>query len=112
MSKKFNSHSIRQGDILVRKIKPIDIEPEAAEIPRDRDSVVLAYGEVSGHRHRIDELDVALWECSNVKILTVGDGGATLAHEEHSSLLLDEGTYEVLYQYEYQPSGELRQVID
>ncbi len=44
---------IRQGDVLLVPVKSLPIG--AKEIPLDKGRIVLAYGEVTGHAHAIDD---------------------------------------------------------
>lgn len=115
---------IRQGDVMVFAIDalPDNLKP----VPRDYSAVgptplpqgrvVLAYGEVTGHAHAIADPDVMLLEGEglNARFLQVlNDGGATLAHEEHSAIFLPAGTYRVVRQREHDlASGEVRLVAD
>lgn len=102
----------RQGDVLIRE--RIDDMPEAmTEIPRDGGSVILAYGEVTGHSHKIMERDVTFWlpeGSSDVRIIDAPNG-ATVQHDEHDPIVLPAGRYDVFIQTEYSPQ-EIRQVVD
>lgn len=108
-----------QGDIIlelvadVESAAPINIDPDKA--------VVLARGEVTGHRHafyagavmfRDDALarDVpAQLYLGHVKIAE--KDGADLKHEEHGTIHLPKGTYRVRRQREFD-AGEARIVAD
>ncbi|MFX8266536.1 hypothetical protein ABTL47_19615, partial [Acinetobacter baumannii] len=83
--------------------------------------VILAHGEVTGHAHAIGAPKVALFMAEDPaglaprRFLLVGDGegsaGAELKHEEHGTIALADGAYEVVIQREYHPE-EIRQVVD
>lgn len=67
---------------------------------RETDEKVLAYGEVTGHAHRID----------TGQLMTVGDTmyvwverSARLTHEEHHTIELPPGAWQVVRQREYTP---------
>jgi hypothetical protein len=100
----------RQGDVFLRRV---DSLPEGLEVvPRDRGRVVLAYGEVTGHAHAITDADATLYvdEATGQRYLLAKEG-VDLVHEEHSTIAVDRGVYEVVGQREYAP-GEIRRVAD
>ena len=91
----------------------------ASEIPSNAKredtsaGVVLAYGEVTGHAHRICEGSVEMWSADKLRFMVVGEEGATLSHEEHGPMRIEPGTYEVRIQKVYDPFTELsRNVAD
>lgn len=102
----------RQGDVLLRRVKAIPAEAKAN--PRDNGQVILAYGEVTGHAHRIADPDA-----TGAVLLSVGESatflrltkGAELVHQEHATIDLPAGAYEVVRQREYTPE-EIRRVAD
>ena len=104
----------RQGDVC---IIPIDKMPAGlTPVARDNGRVILAYGEVTGHAHALVEREVDLFapgEASIMaeKFLRIGGGGAALTHEEHATIMLPPGEYEVRQQREYSPA-ELTRVLD
>ncbi len=108
-----------QGDIILERVA--DATPtEAINIDPDN-AVVLARGEVTGHRHafysgavmfRDDALarDVpAALYLGHIKI--ADKAGAVLKHEEHDAIQLPAGTYRVRRQREFD-AGEIRIVAD
>lgn len=99
----------RQGDVLIEKCDAI---PANAKPQDDKDRVVLAYGEVTGHAHA--------FYGANVTRYLADEGGGTfirvkkaakLKHEEHSTINVPPGDYRVIRQREYSPE-EIRQVAD
>lgn len=91
----------------------------AASLPKDAvredtsQGVVLAYGEVTGHAHRIVAGEVEMWTADKLRFMVVGDEGATLNHEEHGPMELEPGIYEVRIQQVFDPFTELsRNVAD
>lgn len=106
-----------QGDILLERIddivapenvKPINVHPDGA--------VVLAEGEVTGHRHAFYENAVMFRDDGLARDVPtdlylghvkVGAGGAELKHEEHATIKLEEGLYRVRRQREATDSGTL-----
>ena len=96
----------RHGDVLLADV------PEVPEGARRRPDLVLAYGEATGHSHRIEPHDSAeLYELDNVLYLRVSGPAATLVHEEHAPIALHSGSYRVWRQREYTPR-EIRVVVD
>lgn len=104
---------VRQGDVLIRRVKsiPANVEP----IARENGRVVLAHGEVTGHAHAIAKPNAALFRdpaLAAVFLLVTGDEPALLEHEEHSTIALAPGSYEVIRQREYVAPEIERQVAD
>lgn len=109
----------RQGDVL---IIPTDRVPErgAKEIQTTKERVVLAYGEVTGHAHAFYNSRVKLFHdaalerayTGTIGLLVVKDGKAELRHEEHHTIEIPAGTYEVRRQREYSALDEERLVAD
>jgi hypothetical protein len=108
-----------QGDIILERVadaapsEPINVDPDGA--------VVLARGEVTGHRHafyggavmfRDDALARDLPPQLYLGHIKIADrGGATLKHEEHDAIKLPKGTYRVRRQREWD-AGAARIVAD
>jgi hypothetical protein len=71
-------YPIRQGDVY---LAPVSSLPEKMKVlNRDRDRVVLAYGEVTGHAHAIHEGGCALLEAED---------GARFLHVDDVELRID-----------------------
>jgi len=99
----------RQGDVL---LVPVNTAPKKVKkVERDNDRVILAYGEVTGHAHAILDKSVSLNETPTKKRFLDAPDGATLTHEEHGTVILPSGVYEVKRQQEYSPE-EIRDVAD
>lgn len=102
---------VRQGDVfLVRSAMPKKIKP----VERDNGRVVLAYGEVTGHAHVLTAPEAELFTAEdNRRFLRIMDGAyPTLTHEEHGTIALEPGTYEVRIQREWTDQDEPRAVLD
>lgn len=97
----------RQGDVLIAVVDTIP-----ADAVR-RPDVVLAEGEITGHRHRIqDETTAELWTAlDGLLYLKVIAETATLVHDEHGPITLQRGLYRVWRQREYTPQA-FRTVYD
>ena len=98
----------RQGDVLIIRT---NTKPSGTEIKRDKDRIVLAYGEVTGHAHAILERDAVLWDNGKgVRILAAKEP-LKLQHEEHATIVIPPGNYRVIQQREYSPEA-IRNVQD
>ncbi len=112
MTKSQQQKVYRQGDVLIVAVEslPAKLDPVA----RDKGRVVLAYGEVTGHAHAIKAKGAALFrdpKLAAIFMLVSADGPVALEHEEHDTITLPPGNYEVRHQREYAP-GEIRRVAD
>lgn len=113
MSKKFLA---RQGDVMVRQVDPVTHtklqevwESGLAKVtPRDNNRVVLAYGEVTGHAHAFHSPKVAMFRADGLGGTYIKvDETAELVHEEHDTITVPPGLYEVVRQREYDDSQEI-----
>jgi hypothetical protein len=100
----------RQGDVLLIAVDAIPAR--AVPVARDQGEVVLAYGEVTGHRHAIAEPHAELLTLPDEEIerrfLRIVGEQAQLTHEEHDSITLPPGSYQVVRQREYVPPASSR----
>lgn len=98
----------RHGDLLIRRISelPTNIRPT--------NTTVLAEGEVTGHKHRLVGGQAQVFENEqSQKYFTVSQSPAELVHEEHNKIVIEEGTYVVVQEREFNPFEEaVRQVTD
>ena len=108
--KKFQA---RQGDVFIQEVDEI---PQGLK-PKERvnGDIILAYGEVTNHAHRIKDKKIRWFEGRNETetYLDNSDGNvAMLTHEEHSKVELPSGKkYIAIRQREYDELGE-RMVAD
>jgi hypothetical protein len=108
-----NAEVFRQGDVLLVRIDDIPTDATTCKVNGD---VILAYGEVTGHAHRIAP-DKAMpfakggvWSPTAERFIQALEG-AELTHEEHATIALPPGNYRVIQQREYSPE-EIRNVAD
>lgn len=101
----------RQGDVL---ITPLNSNYSATKDDKVVSSGVLAYGEVTGHAHRIVKGQAELYQTiAGLMFLKVLSEFATLGHEEHEDINLPMGDYEVKQQREFDWfTEEVRRVAD
>ena len=89
---------IRQGDVLIELSKV----PEGS---KKLDHLILAHGEVTGHKHQVVEGEADLYESEGVLYLSVKSETAVIGHEEHKAQTLPQGDYKIMIQKEYEPGG-------
>lgn len=128
---------VRQGDVLVTPVKrPVDPTDIGKLIEdNDKNRIVLAYGEVTGHAHAFYpsmdvrekvtkkvEKPVQLFALNNIskysdstlpdqRLLRLNTR-ALLRHEEHHGIRLPAGDYIVTHQHEGDELEEMRRVAD
>jgi hypothetical protein len=88
----------RQGDLLIKKINKL---PKKL---KKRDSDIILEGEVTGHSHRI--LNGTIYERGWVgpgSLFIEAKENTQIIHEEHQSIEIPAGIYEVIRQREYDP---------
>ena len=111
----------RQGDVFVMRI-PMRARAAAEPVGIDQTHIVLAYGETTGHAHRVIPAVAATREGRNyppVQAFEEPDGqrylivdeACVLTHEEHGPIAIEPGCYRVVIQREYTPEG-VRSVRD
>lgn len=101
----------RQGDVVLLRTDNTDIPEGFTEEKPGENGIVLKFGSATGHMHRIVKGAQLLKAASGNDLLVVGEHGADLIHEEHATIPLPSGNYEVLQQREYTPE-EIRAVMD
>ena len=89
---------IRHGDVQIIKIKEMPTEIKSLGNRKE-----LAYGEVTGHAHRIDLGE--LFETKNGELYLQIKELAKLSHEEHKTIILEPGCYRVGIKRKYLPNG-------
>ncbi len=104
----------RHGDLLLKEVKAL---PKGLKLKKDN---ILALGEVTGHHHKLmptkqdfaDSLKTYLDELTgNVFFSTQTE--VKLTHQEHKTLTIEKGHYEVIIEREYDPfTKNISQVID
>jgi hypothetical protein len=102
----------RQGDVLI--IPVAQMPAGLKKLAREDGRVVLAHGEVTGHAHAIADKRAALFRDPKLAAIfmhVTGDAPVALEHEEHGTIAIPPGDYEVRRQREYSPE-EIRNVAD
>ena len=102
--------AIRQGDVL---LFPVSKLPEGAKEVEVKGDVILAYGEVTGHAHRIKQTEkpsARVFDLGAERYLQIAEKVA-LEHEEHCAIFLDRGIYKQAFQFE-EKRAEVQRVAD
>ena len=95
----------RQGDVLIRRVESL---PKGAQDVTRQGRIVLAFGEATGHAHALAEGAAREFTFADAnetvrRFLRVVSEQAEVRHEEHTSIPLPPGIYEVILQREYSP---------
>lgn len=98
--------SIRQGDVLLRPVDKIQGELDC------KNEKILAYGEVTGHKHVLRGENTKFFRHNNQVLVEVGDMEAELIHDEHQQLHIPKGLYQVVIQREWSLHQQVQQVTD
>jgi len=103
---------LQQGDVLLQEIKALP-EGVTPVKPRNDGRHILAEGEEHGHAHAIKDLDsVDLYDLNGILYLNV-KSPTPLVHEEHNTINLPVGLFEVGQVVEVDPfEQEIHRVRD
>ncbi|MEO1653187.1 MAG: hypothetical protein AAFU64_06560 [Bacteroidota bacterium] len=95
----------RHGDVILFKLR----ENEGISEPQKPvQQIILAWGEVTGHAHRLQgDLLMLDQENSEEEFLFRVRQKARLSHEEHETIVLEPGLYLKVNQVEYDPFQDL-----
>ena|SRR5271167_3870130 len=98
----------RQGDVLF-----VRCSAKPAGKATVRPTGHILEGEATGHIHRLSEPSIATAEVYEIdgKLFVSSEEGISVVHEDHHTLELPAGHYEVVRQREYQPDS-IRNVAD
>lgn len=99
---------IRHGDVFLRGVDGI---PSRAQRSRLSEPSVLAYGEVTGHKHEVLDTPVERYEHNGRAYMLLAQAGI-LTHEEHGQIQLSPGAYEIIIERDYDPTEYSRKVVD
>lgn len=96
---------IRHGDVVIEEVNEI---PQEANFVKERKE--LAFGEVTGHAHRVDVGE--LFETKNGQLYLRVKELSNLTHEEHGTVKLKPGCYKVSIKQQYVPGWMTERVAD
>ena len=99
---------LRQGDVCLIQVSNLPKDAKPVKVEGD---VILAYGEVTGHAHRIkDAPKTRVYDAGAERFIEVMEAVA-LTHEEHGAVVLEKGIYRQAFQVE-DFGTEVRRVAD
>ena len=101
----------RQGDVALKQLHRL---PKGL---KKLETLIVAQGEATGHHHKLvadrPETQIAIMEdIQGKKYIQIIGGQARLTHQEHDTIILQPGIFEVGIEREYDPVKEWRKVID
>lgn len=100
----------RQGDLI---IKPINKLPENLKIVNKENRFVLAEGEQTGHKHLLVAERMEILQDTNGKFYFNFGNSVELTHQEHKTITILPGIYEVGNEQEYDYMlNEIKKVQD
>ncbi len=93
----------RQGDVLLRRVDEVPPSATTTVVPREDGRIVLAHGEMTGHAHAIDAPaeEATLLTASDERRFLTLMRDVELRHEEHATIDLPAGIYQVIRQREW-----------
>lgn len=104
--------TIQQGDVVMKSIQEF---PKGERVMDDQmKSKILAYGEVTGHAHRLADPDNAVETFRILNVIYMNVNRPTmLGHEEHKTIEIPPGKYEIgIVRETDHMAGVTRQVAD
>jgi len=109
----------RQGDVIIIRKDDLTHTQDVLPTPVDGRTVLLE-GEATGHHHSIDARLGTLYRLQpddmpspgSIGALVITEEGARLEHQEHDTIDLPPGTYEVRRQREFSSAEGFRFVQD
>lgn len=100
----------RHGDVVIKEVEKLP-----KELIRKSDNIV-AYGEATGHNHKLAELELGtleVYQAKDGKIYFNATQPVTISHEEHKTITIEPGSFEIEIERERDPFlEEIKQVID
>jgi len=99
----------RQGDIYFVQV---DGDYQGEKVKRQNNRIVIAEGEITGHAHAIHDKNATMYRDSvqDLEWLVV-DAPVKVVHEEHATINLPAGIWQVIHQRQY-VRGDIRRVLD
>jgi len=102
-----NNNQKQQGDVWLERVESIPSGAKA--IKRDG---ILAYGEVTGHKHQLEDTNIKIHELDGKFYIQV-EKEVVLNHEEHKPITIEPGIWEFGQVREKDwLNGMVRKVVD
>lgn len=103
-------YTIRQGDVLL--IKRNELPKDAKPVAEENGRIILLRGEVTGHHHSFAVADGVKGFQVGEKLWVEVPKAAPLEHQEHDTIPVPEGIYEMAEQVEDDGLEDARAVAD
>ena len=100
----------RQGDVVLIPVSKLPQKIVATK--RQHNRLILAEGEATGHAHAISDENATLWMGEDGKMFLSATKDVALQHEEHGTIHVPAGLFEVRRQREYVPKDVPQKVKD
>jgi len=99
----------RHGDLLFKRAENV----KKSEL-KAKSGVVVAEGETTGHKHQFSSGQVQLYGTQDITHVEILSKESQLSHEEHKTIVIPKGMYEIVYEREFNPfqENEWRRVLD
>lgn len=101
---------VRQGDVFIQRVERVPDTARQSPLPHG----TLVHGEVTGHSHRLEDLETGQLYAGGPAgelFLEITATSGRIIHEEHGPIDLRRGAYRVWRQREYTPQA-IRLVYD
>ena len=98
-----------QGDVCLKKVNTIP--PTAKKQNRPKDSLVIEYGEVTTHKHQIVDVDKCDMYLEGTRRFLEVCYAVPLIHEEHDTIVLEPGIYEIKRQRQWSVLEQMSQQV-
>lgn len=99
----------RQGDFL---FIPVATSPEGEPEQRVNDKLIIGYGEATGHNHATIAVNASITRSTDgVRWFTVIDAPVDVTHNEHATITIPAGVYEIRQERTYH-AGKVQRVTD
>ncbi len=100
----------RHGDL---SFHPINELPKGLKEIKHKGEYVLAYGEHTGHKHKIVAEKMQIFQDGNGRYYLKVNNSATITHEEHKTITLRPGIYRQEQELERDAFlNEIKKVVD
>lgn len=107
---KTNPDQKQQGDVALERVK---ILPKGTKKDQRKGDIILAKGSATDHAHRIKSKTAELHRIKDQAFLVVKGASADLTHEEHKTISIPKGIWEVTHIHEHDYLTDMtRQVAD
>lgn len=96
----------RHGDLLIKQVAK-------REVTKKMDNLKLALGEATGHHHTLQANNIFFDGIDGAVNYFEIDEPTNLSHQEHNTLQIDKGCYEIIIEREYDYfEEEIKKVVD